>query len=209
MAKSYIGEVTDETNQPKGFSIIGLTWGVGSFVGAFFGGVLARPAVQYPDLFSKVSLTPSDLNHRHSPGWLLGTESVSPSCHHGIVCPCSGNSELIFLSGGHRFITVIEAYEDECVPFPVFRSPKVLNSVEKMGGKNVSESDDDSVQVNLDDLDADEVDNEFSPALTCGDKFRYEFGRVFSLFSCKGSENDDDLDDDDDDDTVRRRLFVG
>lgn len=29
VAKTYLGEITDETNQAKGLSIISITWGVG------------------------------------------------------------------------------------------------------------------------------------------------------------------------------------
>ncbi|KAL0485714.1 zinc-induced facilitator ZIF1 [Acrasis kona] len=45
--KSYIGVITDETNQTLAFSIINITWGVGAIIGPALGGLLAQPATKY------------------------------------------------------------------------------------------------------------------------------------------------------------------
>eukprot|EP00727_Mastigamoeba_balamuthi_P005889 m51a1_g192 putative fe-only (1742) ;mRNA; f:610757-618790 len=52
-AKTYLAELTDASNRVKTFSFIGLMFGLGSVVGAGVGGLTARPAIQYPSLFSK------------------------------------------------------------------------------------------------------------------------------------------------------------
>ncbi|KAJ1566578.1 hypothetical protein HK405_009260 [Cladochytrium tenue] len=51
VAKCLLGEITDETNQAKAFSIFGLMWGIGLIIGPVLGGVLADPARQLPWLF--------------------------------------------------------------------------------------------------------------------------------------------------------------
>lgn len=53
VSKTYLGEICDSTNVARAFSWIGLMWGFGSIAGSVFGGLLARPAVQYPKVFSK------------------------------------------------------------------------------------------------------------------------------------------------------------
>ncbi|KAH9054522.1 MFS general substrate transporter [Lactarius vividus] len=50
--KSMMAELTDETNMTRGFSLIPVTWAVGSTVGPFIGGVLSRPQDRWPNLFS-------------------------------------------------------------------------------------------------------------------------------------------------------------
>ncbi|EFA78366.1 hypothetical protein PPL_09017 [Heterostelium album PN500] len=49
--KTYIGEVTDKTNQVEAFGWIGLTWGFGSIVGPIVGGILSQPAQNIPFIF--------------------------------------------------------------------------------------------------------------------------------------------------------------
>jgi MFS family permease len=48
VAKTYMAEVCDETNQAKGFSVIGTTAGLGRLLGSVVGGFLAQPADKYP-----------------------------------------------------------------------------------------------------------------------------------------------------------------
>ncbi|KAI9443946.1 MFS general substrate transporter [Lactarius indigo] len=50
--KSMMAELTDETNMAHGFSLIIITWAVGSTIGPFIGGVLSRPQDRWPNLFS-------------------------------------------------------------------------------------------------------------------------------------------------------------
>ncbi|GAM29274.1 hypothetical protein SAMD00019534_124500 [Acytostelium subglobosum LB1] len=51
VVKTYIGEITDKTNQIEAFGYIGLTWGFGSIIGPMLGGVLSEPAKNMPALF--------------------------------------------------------------------------------------------------------------------------------------------------------------
>ncbi len=52
IAKSYLGAITTARNQARAFALIAVCWGAGALVGAAVGGVLARPAIQYPSLFA-------------------------------------------------------------------------------------------------------------------------------------------------------------
>ncbi|ORX95889.1 MFS general substrate transporter [Basidiobolus meristosporus CBS 931.73] len=56
VVKTVIGELTDHTNQSKGFSLLSLTWGVGVIVGPSIAGLLSNPAEQFPSLFGSVAL---------------------------------------------------------------------------------------------------------------------------------------------------------
>mmetsp|Transcript_11135 Transcript_11135/g.41604 ORF Transcript_11135/g.41604 Transcript_11135/m.41604 type:complete len:572 (-) Transcript_11135:96-1811(-) len=49
--KTSLSEVTDKTNQAKAFSYIGLSFGIGQFLGPLMGGTLALPVETYPSLF--------------------------------------------------------------------------------------------------------------------------------------------------------------
>jgi len=51
LMKSYIGRVTDSTNQAKGFTFLSISWGVGTCIAPIVGGVLCRPADTWPDTF--------------------------------------------------------------------------------------------------------------------------------------------------------------
>lgn len=53
VSKTYLGEICDSSNVARIFSWFGLMWGFGSIVGSAFGGLLARPAKQYPNFFSE------------------------------------------------------------------------------------------------------------------------------------------------------------
>ena len=52
VAKSYINDVCDSSNRSTAFSAISLSWGAGSIVGPFLGGLLSRPAHEFPSVFS-------------------------------------------------------------------------------------------------------------------------------------------------------------
>lgn len=52
VVKTYIREITDETNQARGHTLRSAGYYIGAIVGPILGGVLARPAVQYPGVFS-------------------------------------------------------------------------------------------------------------------------------------------------------------
>jgi len=43
IARSYLGDITDETNRVRGFSFVGLMWGAGAVVGPSTGGLLSNP----------------------------------------------------------------------------------------------------------------------------------------------------------------------
>jgi MFS family permease len=47
VAKTYISEVCDDSNQAKGFSVIGTSSGIGRLVGSVVGGFLSQPASKY------------------------------------------------------------------------------------------------------------------------------------------------------------------
>ena len=51
-ARVYLGEITDPSNRAKGMGFVPLIWGVGRIISPLFGGLLARPALQYPRFFS-------------------------------------------------------------------------------------------------------------------------------------------------------------
>ncbi|KAJ3114597.1 hypothetical protein HDU96_001899 [Phlyctochytrium bullatum] len=51
VAKCVMGEITDSTNQAKGFSIFGLMWGIGMICGPVLGGFLSNPTVVFPGVF--------------------------------------------------------------------------------------------------------------------------------------------------------------
>jgi hypothetical protein len=56
VAKSYLGEITDSTNQALGFSALSFSWGFGAIVAPVIGGFLSRPADRYPGTFSRDGL---------------------------------------------------------------------------------------------------------------------------------------------------------
>ncbi|KAI9203836.1 major facilitator superfamily domain-containing protein [Polychytrium aggregatum] len=51
VTKSYLSEITDETNQSKGFALLGLNRAFGLIVGPAVGGLLCLPAKKYPQYF--------------------------------------------------------------------------------------------------------------------------------------------------------------
>lgn len=56
VVKSLIGELTDASNQARGFSLISVGWGLGITVGPLIGGFTSRPAESFPGLFARDSI---------------------------------------------------------------------------------------------------------------------------------------------------------
>lgn len=56
VVKSFLSEITDETNQGKGFSYLSIAWSIGSLLAPLAGGLLCSPADKYPKYFSKDGL---------------------------------------------------------------------------------------------------------------------------------------------------------
>ena len=56
VTKTYIGLITDETNEAQAFGFLALCWGIGGSVGPSLGGLLAQPALKYPHLFPTDSI---------------------------------------------------------------------------------------------------------------------------------------------------------
>jgi len=50
--KTYLAEITTSSTQAKAFGLVGLMWGIGSITGSVIGGLTARLAVKYPQVFS-------------------------------------------------------------------------------------------------------------------------------------------------------------
>lgn len=54
--QSMVGEMTDETNQARAYTVVELIWYIGSIVGTLLGGTLAEPCERFPELFGGVQL---------------------------------------------------------------------------------------------------------------------------------------------------------
>ena len=52
--KSFLSEITDETNRGKGFSYLNVAWSVGSILGPLLGGFLCYPVQKYPTVFENI-----------------------------------------------------------------------------------------------------------------------------------------------------------
>ena len=50
--KSYLTEITDDTNRAKAFSLLPLSWGLGATIAPIAGGILYKPAERYPQHFA-------------------------------------------------------------------------------------------------------------------------------------------------------------
>ncbi|EME30242.1 MFS transporter, DHA1 family, tetracycline:hydrogen antiporter [Galdieria sulphuraria] len=51
VAKTYLADITDSSNESAAFGLIGLTFGVGVVIGPVIGGFLSRPSVHFPHYF--------------------------------------------------------------------------------------------------------------------------------------------------------------
>ncbi|ELP85399.1 hypothetical protein EIN_086810 [Entamoeba invadens IP1] len=52
VVKTYLAEITDNTNRVQAFSLVGLMWCLGSLIGSMIGGLLYSPCEKYPSLVS-------------------------------------------------------------------------------------------------------------------------------------------------------------
>jgi hypothetical protein len=52
VVKSFLTEITDDTNRSSAFYLFSLSWAVGSVLAPLLGGLLCKPAVKYPTAFS-------------------------------------------------------------------------------------------------------------------------------------------------------------
>ncbi|KAF8344724.1 major facilitator superfamily domain-containing protein [Amanita rubescens] len=55
VSKTVIGEITDETNIADAFTFLPLVWSTASILGPILGGLLSRPAVQWPETLGKIT----------------------------------------------------------------------------------------------------------------------------------------------------------
>ncbi|XP_062575321.1 uncharacterized protein LOC134237232 [Saccostrea cucullata] len=78
VSKSILYEISDDTNQAIGMSIISMSWGAGIILGPAVGGLLATPAKRYPSVF------PSDGLFGQFP-YLLPSLIVACACFLGFV----------------------------------------------------------------------------------------------------------------------------
>ena len=54
--KTFLAEITDETNRGAGFSILAIAWSMGTVVAPLIGGMLSEPSRRYPDIFPEEGL---------------------------------------------------------------------------------------------------------------------------------------------------------
>ena len=52
VARTYLGEMVDRTNEAKAFGVMASTFSLGLFIGPTLGGTLAYPAKFYPAIFA-------------------------------------------------------------------------------------------------------------------------------------------------------------
>ncbi|KAF8634151.1 hypothetical protein AX15_001051 [Amanita polypyramis BW_CC] len=55
VAKSVLAEIADKTNIADAFATIPVVWSIGATLGPVIGGLLARPATRWPELFGKLA----------------------------------------------------------------------------------------------------------------------------------------------------------
>ncbi len=51
VVKSFLTEITDDSNRGAAFSYMSVAWALGSILGPLIGGLLCRPAITYPNIF--------------------------------------------------------------------------------------------------------------------------------------------------------------
>ena len=51
VVKSFLTEITDDSNRGAAFSYMSVAWAVGTILGPLIGGLLCRPAITYPNIF--------------------------------------------------------------------------------------------------------------------------------------------------------------
>ena len=56
VVKTFIGLITDESNEAEAFGYMALCWGFGSIIGPTVGGLLAQPATKYSSVFTEGSI---------------------------------------------------------------------------------------------------------------------------------------------------------
>ncbi|KAJ1970252.1 hypothetical protein IWQ62_000079 [Dispira parvispora] len=56
VSKTIVGEITDDTNQARGFSMLPLCWNLGTILGPLLGGLLSNPVDNFPSLFGQSTL---------------------------------------------------------------------------------------------------------------------------------------------------------
>lgn len=82
--KTYLGEITDDTNRPKAFGVIGLTVGIGIVTGPLIGGFLARPYVLYRNVtFLRQFLKPGGILQQFP--YILPNLFISSFCLIGFI----------------------------------------------------------------------------------------------------------------------------
>ncbi|KAL0487797.1 peptide/nitrate transporter [Acrasis kona] len=99
VCKTYIGEVTDKTNQAKAFSYVGMSFSTSLIAGPLIGGFLSRPVTQYPNLFKQDGIIKQFLTRR-----------ASESC--GVHIVCDWFCDCIHFYQGNKQAKLIESTED-------------------------------------------------------------------------------------------------
>jgi MFS family permease len=119
IAKSYLREITDETNQAKCAGVLSLAWGAGVIIGPLLGGLLSQPALKYaaahrpsPSLslllllfllpFPSTSL--STLLHRYPS--LFPADGVFASYPYLLPCIIAGSIAAVGFLFGFKFLGV-------------------------------------------------------------------------------------------------------
>lgn len=105
--KTYIGEVTDKTNQAKAFSYVGMSFSSSMIIGPLIGGFLARPVAQYPSLFAEDSAIKS---------FLTQFPYVLPNLVVFIMCVIGLITSLIFIKESNQAVLQRRAAKSETSP---------------------------------------------------------------------------------------------
>src|SRR5690349_3764787 len=105
VAKTYTAEVTDETNQAKGFAILSCIWGVGNIFGPAIGGFLAQPSHKWPTVCPSV---PVHYSHSRAslPPQIFPRGSFFDTYQYALPCFVVSSIALIGLFTGYFFMPV-------------------------------------------------------------------------------------------------------